>query len=90
MLLRTTLIAVAVAMTVPAYAQQSFPKPEITIITPYGEHVYSADPAAPRLLDDENLQLQNERAERARALRQMEMDRREAARQEALDAENSN
>jgi hypothetical protein len=91
LLLRTTLIAVAVAMTVPAYAQQSSPKPGIWIITPYGEHVYSADPAAPRLLDDENLQLQNERAERARVLRQMEMDRREAAeRQEALDAENSN
>jgi hypothetical protein len=79
-------------MTVPAYAQLSPPKPGIMVITPYSEHMYSADPAAPRQLpDNENLRLQNERAQRALALRQMERDRREAAeRQEAWDAENSN
>ena len=80
MLLKTTLIAVAVAMAVPAYPQQS--RPGIRIITPYGEHMYSADPAAPGWLpDDENLRLQNER-QRARVMRQMERDR-EAERQEA-------
>jgi len=85
MLLKTTLIAAAFAMTVPAYAQ-----PGIRIITPYGEHMYSADPAAPGWLpDDENLRLQNERAQRARVMRQMERDR-EAERQEAPDAENLN
>ena len=90
MLLKSTLIAAAVAMTVPAYAQQSLPQRGITIITPYSEHVYSADPAAPgRLLDDENLRLQNEREQRARVMRQMERDR-EAEHQQALDAENSN
>ena len=83
MLLKSTLIAAAVAMTVPAYAQQSLPQRGITIITPYSEHVYSADPAAPgRLLDDENLQRQNEREQRERIMRQMEQDR-EAERQEA-------
>ncbi|RXT54394.1 hypothetical protein [Bradyrhizobium betae] len=81
MLLKTTLIAVAVAMTVPAHAQQS--QRGITIITPYSVHVYSADPATPgRLLDDENLQRQNERQQRERIMRQMELDR-EAERQEA-------
>ena len=80
MLLKTTLIAAAVAMAVPAYAQQ--PQRGIRIITPYGEHMYSADPAAPGWLpDDENLRLQNER-QRARVMRQMERDR-EAERQEA-------
>ncbi len=88
MLLKTTLIAAAVAMTFPAYAQQ--PQRGIRIITPYGEHMYSADPAAPGWLpDDENLRLQNEREQRERVMRQMEMDR-EAERQQALDAENSN
>ena len=81
MLLKTTLIAAAVAMTVPAYAQQS--QQGVTIITPYSVHVYSADPATPgRLLDDENLQRQNEREQRERIMRQMEQDR-EAERQEA-------
>ena len=83
MLLKSTLIAAAVAMTVPAYAQQSLPQRGITIITPYSAHVYSADPATPgRLLDDENLQRQNEREQRERIMRQMEQDR-EAERQEA-------
>jgi hypothetical protein len=80
LLLKTTLIAAAVAMAVPAYAQQ--PQRGIRIITPYGEHMYSADPANPGWLpDNENLRLQNER-ERARVMRQMERDR-EAERQEA-------
>jgi hypothetical protein len=80
LLLKTTLIAAAVAMAVPAYAQQS--RPGIRIITPYGEHMYSADPAAPGWLpDDANLRLQNER-ERARVMRQVERDR-EAESQEA-------
>ena len=78
MLLRSTLIAAAVGMTVPAYAQRG-----ITIIAPYSVHEYSADPATPgRLLDDENLQQQNEREQRERIMRQMEQDR-EAGRQEA-------
>jgi hypothetical protein len=82
-LLKSTLIAAAVAMTVPAYAQQSLPQRGITIIIPYSVHVYSADPATPgRLLDDENLQRQNEREQRERIMRQMEQDR-EAERQEA-------
>jgi hypothetical protein len=80
LLLKTTLIAAAVVMAVPAYAQQS--RPGIRIITPYGEHMYSADPAKPGWLpDDENLRLQNER-ERARVMRQMEQDQ-EAESQEA-------
>ena len=82
MLLKHTLIAAAVAMTAPAHAQQSVPQPGIRIITPYGEHIYSADPAAPGWLpDDENLRLQNERV-RAQVMRQMlrerELDRQEA------------
>jgi hypothetical protein len=45
----------------PASAQQSSPERGIRIITPYSEHVYSADPAAPQqLLDDEALRQQNE------------------------------
>jgi hypothetical protein len=83
LLLKHTLIAAAVAMTVPAHAQQSLPQPGIRIITPYGEHVYSADPAAPGWIpDDESLRLQNEREQRAQVMRQMERDR-EAERQEA-------
>jgi hypothetical protein len=59
---RTPLIAVAVlTMTsCAAFAQ-------VTVITPDSEHVYSTDPARPQQLpDDKALQLQNERAERAR------------------------
>ncbi len=64
-----------------AFAQQA----GIRVITPDSEHIYSADPAAPQqLLDDEALQLQNERARRAK----LERDQREdARRQEELDAE---
>ena len=79
--LKTTLIAAAVAVTAPTHAQQS--QRGVTVITPYSVHVYSADPATPgRLLDDENLQRQNEREQRARVMRQMERER-EVERQEA-------
>jgi hypothetical protein len=87
-LLKTILIAVAIAMTVPAWAQQ--PQRGITIISPDSVHVYSVDPATPgRLLDDKNLQLQNERQQRERLMREMELDR-QAERQQLLDGENSN
>jgi len=62
---RTPLIAVAVlTMTsCSAFAQ-------VRVITPDSEHVYSSDPARPQQLpDDEALQFQNERAERARIAR---------------------
>src|SRR6266436_5664902 len=65
---RTPLIAVAVlTMTsCTAFAQ-------VRVITPDSEHVYSSDPARPQQLpDDEALQLQNERAERARIARERE------------------
>jgi hypothetical protein len=79
--LKCTLIAAAVAVTMPAHAQQS--QRGVTIITPYSVHMYSADPATPgQLLDDENLQRQNEREQRARIMRQMERER-EVERQEA-------
>jgi hypothetical protein len=65
-----------------AYAQ-------VRVITPDSEHVYSSDPARPQQLpDDEALQLQNERAEKARIARERERDRQEIARrQEVLDRE---
>ena len=72
MLLRTTLIASAIAAmaAAPAYAQQSPPERGIRIITPYSEHIYSADPAAPQqLLDNEALRQQN-----AEGWRQFQMD----------------
>ena len=71
MLLRPTLIAVAiVVMAAPANAQQSSPERGIRIITPYSEHIYSADPAAPQqLLDNEALRQQN-----AEGWRQFQMD----------------
>ena len=71
MLLRSTLIAAAIAaMAAPANAQQSSPERGIRIITPYSEHIYSADPAAPQqLLDNEGLQQQN-----AEGWRQFQMD----------------
>jgi len=57
-----------------AYAQ-------VRVITPDSEHVYSSDPARPQQLpDDEALQLQNERAERARIARERELLDRENAR----------
>jgi hypothetical protein len=69
-------------VTPSAYAQ-------VRVITPDSEHVYSSDPARPQQLpDDETLQLQNERAERARIARERERDRQEIARrQELLDQE---
>jgi hypothetical protein len=65
------LIAAAiVAMAAPANAQQSSPELGIRIITPYSEHIYSADPAAPQqLLDNEALRQQN-----AEGWRQFQMD----------------
>ncbi len=67
-MLRAPLIAAAVlAMTsCVSYAQ-------VRVIGPDSEHVYSSDPReAGRLLDDEALQRENERRERARIERQRE------------------
>ena len=77
---RAPLIAAAVlAMTsCVSYAQ-------VRVIGPDSEHVYSSDPReAGRLLDDEALQRENERRERARIERQRE--REDAMRQQELDA----
>jgi hypothetical protein len=65
------LIAAAiVAMAAPPNAQQSSPERGIRIITPYSEHIYSADPAAPQqLLDNKGLRQQN-----AEGWRQFQMD----------------
>src|SRR6266403_5175216 len=59
---------------------------QVRIITPDSEHFYSTDPRTPgqQLPDDETLRLQNERAERAKVLRQRE--REDAMRQQELDA----
>src|SRR6266403_171322 len=59
---------------------------QVRIITPDSEHFYSTDPRTPgqQLPDDETLRLQNERAERAKVLRQRE--REDALRQQELDA----
>jgi hypothetical protein len=86
---RVPLIAALTMISCAAFAQQS--KPGIRVITPDSEHVYSADPSTPTLLlDDEALQLQNERAQREKIRRQLERDQREnARRQEELDAESA-
>jgi hypothetical protein len=79
-MLRAPLIAAAVlAMTsCVSYAQ-------VRVIGPDTEHVYSSDPReAGRLLDDEALQRENERREKARIERQRE--REDAMRQQELDA----
>ena len=80
--LRTPLIAVAV-LTMTSCAGFA----QVRVITPDSEHVYSSDPARPQQLpDDDALQLQNDRAERARIARERERDRQEIARrQELLD-----
>ena len=78
---RTPLIAAAIlAMTPCATFSQ------VRIITPDSEHLYSTDPRTPgqQLPDDETLRLQNERAERAKILRQRQ--REDALRQQELDA----
>ena len=78
---RAPLIAAAVlAMTSCATFAQ------VRIITPDSEHLYSTDPRTPgqQLPDDETLRLQNERAERAKILRQRE--REDALRPQELDA----
>ena len=66
---RTPLIAVAV-LTMTPFATFS----QVRIITPDSEHLYSTDPRTPgqQLPDDKALQLQNERAERARIARKRE------------------
>ena len=80
--LRAVIATAALVTGTGAYAQ-------VRVITPDSEHVYSSDPARPQQLpDDEALQLQNERAERARIARERERDRQEIARrQELLDRE---
>ncbi|SIO45597.1 hypothetical protein SAMN05443247_05609 [Bradyrhizobium erythrophlei] len=80
---RTTLVVASiVAMVAPANAQPSSPERGIRIITPYSEHVYSTDPAAPRQLpDDEALRQQN-----ADSWRQFQMDIARQ-RQNNMDAE---
>jgi len=76
------LIAAIAAMAAPAYAQQSSPERGIRIITPYSEHIYSADPAAPQQLpDNDGLRQQNEDSWRQF---QMDVARR---RQREMDAE---
>ena len=75
---RAPLIAAAVLVMTScvSYAQ-------VRVIGPDSEHVYSSDPReAGRLLDDEALQRENERRERARIERQRE----DAMRQQELDA----
>ena len=77
---RAPLIAAAVlAMTSCATFAQ------VRIITPDSEHLYSTDPRTPgqQLPDDETLQLQNERTQRAKILRLRE--REDAMRQQELD-----
>jgi hypothetical protein len=78
---RAPLIAAAILAMTPCvtFAQ-------VRIITPDSEHLYSTDPRTPgqQLPDDETLRLQNERAERAKVLRQRE--REDAMRQQELDA----
>ena len=77
--LRTILIAAAVlTITSVTYAQ-------VRVIGPDSEHVYSSDPGEfGRLLDDEALQRENVRRERAKMER--EYQREQARRQEELDA----
>src|SRR6266566_9912841 len=78
---RTLVIAAAILAMTPCatFAQ-------VRIITPDSEHLYSTDPRTPgqQLPDDETLRLQNERAERAKILRQRE--REDAMRHQELDA----
>jgi hypothetical protein len=58
---------------------------EVRVVGPDSEHVYSSDPReAGRLLDDEALQRENERRERAKIERLRE--REDARRREELDA----
>jgi hypothetical protein len=81
MLFRTTFVAAAiVAMIAPANAQQSSPERGIRIITPYSEHIYSAD-APQQLPDNDGLRQQNEDSWRQF---QMDLARR---RQREIDAE---
>src|SRR5437868_5444632 len=75
--LRAVIATAALVTGTGAYA-------EVRVITPDSEHIYSSDPARPQQLpDDETLQLQNERAERARIARGRELLDRENARRRA-------
>ena len=77
-LLTIPVAAVILTITSVAYAQ-------VRVIGPDSEHIYSSDPReAGRLLDDEALQRENERRERAKIERQRE--REDARRREELDA----
>jgi hypothetical protein len=80
-ILRAPLIIAALTMvSCAAFAQQG----TVRIITPDSEHIYSSDPArAGEILDDEALQLQNERALKAKIWREQ---REDARRREELDA----
>jgi hypothetical protein len=79
-ILRAPLIAALTMVSCAAFAQQA----TVRIITPDSEHIYSSDPArAGEILDDEALQLQNERALKAKIWREQ---REDARRQEELDA----
>jgi hypothetical protein len=78
---RAPLIAALMMISWAAFAQQG----TIRIITPDSEHVYSADPRkAGQLLDDEALQRENERKQRAKMEREYQRD--QARRHEDLDA----
>ena len=77
---RAPLIAAAV-LTITSCAAFA----EVRVIGPDSEHVYSSDPReAGRLLDDEALQRENERKQRAKMEREYQRD--QARRQEELDA----
>jgi hypothetical protein len=69
---KTTLVAVAIAVAAPAYAQ-------VRVITGDIEHIYGP---GGQLLDDEALQRQNERRESARL--EMQREREITRRQEEL------
>jgi hypothetical protein len=80
-ILRAPLIAALTMVSCTTFAQQG----TVIIITPDSEHIYSSDPArAGEILDDDALQLQNERAFKAKIWREQ---REDARRREELDAE---
>jgi hypothetical protein len=80
-ILRAPLIAALTMVSCAAFAQQG----TVRIITPDSEHIYSADPRkAGQLLDDEALQRENKRKQRAKMEREYQRD--QARRQEELDA----
>jgi hypothetical protein len=77
---RTPLIA-ATVLTITSCAAFA----QVRVIGPDSEHIYSSDPReSGRLLDDEALQRENERKQRAKMEREYQRD--QARRQEELDA----